>query len=432
VLAGNYVTQPGDTLAALALRFRTEPAVITARNPGLAALGPALEQTLPPGTPLDMPLEALPAEAWAVLLVPDSEVVYAPGAAAFDVRGYVLSQPGFLAGYAETLQAGQAPLAGWEIVALYARRYSVHPRLLLALLEMQSGALSNPAPEPYFREHPLGADSPAMLPGLSHQLGWAGSQLNYGYYAWRAGSQLSFPTADGPWRQADVRLNAGTFAVSRLLGLLYRSAAFPEAAARFAAVYQELFGNPFFLAVEPLLPGGLAQPAMQLPFEPGRTWTFTGGPHAPYGRTLPWAALDFAPPAEQPGCAASPEWVTAVAAGTVTYSHEGLLELDLGDGWTVVYLHLATLDRAPAGTVAAAGQRLGHPSCEGGRSTGSHVHLSRKYNGEWMAADGFAPFVLSGWRARNGTTTYLGTLTRGDRVLEACACAKAEQRIALD
>ena len=42
---------------------------------------------------------------------------------------------------------------------------------------------------------------------------------------------------------------------------------------------------------------------------------------------------------------------------------------------------------------------LGHPSCEGGQATGTHVHIARKYNGEWLAADGPLPMVLSGWIA---------------------------------
>ena len=33
--------------------------------------------------------------------------------------------------------------------------------------------------------------------------------------------------------------------------------------------YFFLFGNPFDLAIEPLVPPNLQQPAMQLPFEPG-------------------------------------------------------------------------------------------------------------------------------------------------------------------
>jgi murein DD-endopeptidase MepM/ murein hydrolase activator NlpD len=128
----------------------------------------------------------------------------------------------------------------------------------------------------------------------------------------------------------------------------------------------------------------------------------------------------------------SPEWVVAAADGVVVLSEDGLVELDVGGGWSVVYLHVATHERAPLGTVVRAGERLGHPSCEGGRATASHLHLARKYNGEWMAADGPVPFVMSGWVARFGAGAYRGTLTRGDQVIEACACATAVTRLWLE
>jgi hypothetical protein len=52
-------------------------------------------------------------------------------------------------------------------------------------------------------------------------------------------------------------------------------------------------------------------------------------------------------------------------------------------------------------------------------ATGTHVHVARKYNGEWIAADGPMPFVLSGWEAHAGDAAYQGTLTRGDATVYA-------------
>jgi LasA protease len=431
---GNYTVQPGDTLEALTRRFRTDAAAIVLRNPSLVALGFAQAQTLPPGMRLDLPLAGVPANAFAIPLMPDSEVVYSPGAAGFDVRDFVLAQPGFLASYYQAIEPGQPPKAGWEIVSQYARNYSLNPRLLLALLEFQSGALSNPNPAPEVRAHPLGATGPEMQAGLSHQLGWLGNQLNYGYYGWRSGAILNFSLADGAFRSAGSELNAGSFAVARVLGLLHRSDSFARAVTSdgLSAVYRSLFGDPFALAWDPLVPGGLAQPEMQLPFEPGKAWAFTGGPHSAWGRTLPWAALDFAPPAELPGCVTSPEWVTAVRDGVVITSQDGMVELDVGDGWVVVYLHIASQDRVAVGSLLRAGDRVGHPSCEGGRATGAHVHISRRYNGEWVPADGYAPFVLSGWRASFGSTTYLGALSNGSRTIEANAGGGGSTRLWLE
>jgi hypothetical protein len=412
-------------MPALALRFRVEPAALLRDNPGLP-----LTQTLVAGPFLTLPAGAH-LDGFGTRLLPDGEVIYSPGAYGFDVRGFVLSQPGFLATYTEVVTDTLPAQPGWQIVLDAARHFSLNPRLLLALLEYQSGALSNPAADPYVQEHALGVDAPSLEPGLSHQLGWAGNQLNYGYYGWRDGSALSFALADGAFRTGDGRLNAGSFAVARLLGLMYRSDGFARAvsAEGVMAVYSRLFGAPWARADPLLIPGGLTQPEMQLPFEPGRQWALTGGPHAPWGRTLPWGALDFGPPAKQSGCAASPEWAVAVRDGVVTVSETGLVELDVGAGWTVMYLHLATLDRIPAGTAVRAGDRLGHPSCEGGRANGSHLHLARRYNGEWVPADGYAPFVLSGWVAHFGGSAYYGSLTRGSEIVEACSCANAATRL---
>jgi hypothetical protein len=40
------------------------------------------------------------------------------------------------------------------------------------------------------------------------------------------------------------------------------------------------------------------------------------------------------------------------------------------------------------------------------------VHIARKYNGEWILADGPLPFDLSGWVAHAGSRIYEGTMTR--------------------
>jgi hypothetical protein len=63
--------------------------------------------------------------------------------------------------------------------------------------------------------------------------------------------------------------------------------------------------------------------------------------------------------------------------------------------------------------------KLGHPSCEGGFATGTHLHVARKYNGEWIAADGPLPFNLDGWTAHSNGQPYKGTLTRDGKTITA-------------
>jgi hypothetical protein len=62
---------------------------------------------------------------------------------------------------------------------------------------------------------------------------------------------------------------------------------------------------------------------------------------------------------------------------------------------------------------------VGHASCEGGFSTGAHLHIARRYNGVWIAADGDLPFVMDGWVSAGYGSEYNGSLIKGDRIVEA-------------
>ena len=88
-------------------------------------------------------------------------------------------------------------------------------------------------------------------------------------------------------------------------------------------------------------------------------------------------------------------------------------------GWVLVYMHIAEQDRVAVGTWVEVDAPLGHPSCEGGAATGTHVHLARKYNGEWVAANGPLSLVLSGWTAHAGERRYEGTLEKDGQVVTA-------------
>ena len=76
-----------------------------------------------------------------------------------------------------------------------------------------------------------------------------------------------------------------------------------------------------------------------------------------------------------------------------------------------------------------AGDPIGLPSCEGGKTTGTHIHIARKYNGEWMAASGAVPFDLEGWVAVNGNQAYQGQLVKFGKVVQACECSDQESQI---
>jgi LasA protease len=428
-----YQVQSGDTLQALAQRFQIPVERLQSDGP-LPEMG-----FLSPGLTLLFPGTVRAGEPEALLL-PDSEVVYSPAAATFDIERYVQDAGGYLAGHGEYLRS-----TGWssaaEIVSRVTREFSINPRLLLSLLEYECGCLRGPLKQGIDPDYLLGVPG-YRNKGLYHQLEWASNRLSEGYYGWRSGALIEFQGSDGIMMRPSPGLNAGSVAVAYYFvqkalnssqeASVWQSAIAPHAG--LSALDLELFGDPWQRAAASgvLLPGGLAQPELQLPFEPGVLWSYSSGPHPAWGTVGAQAALDFAPAVPISGCVQTNAWVIAMADGLVVRSELGLVVQDLymsqaeepidgreETGWVVIYLHIEDRERVAKGTYLKAGDRIGHPSCEGGRANGTHVHVARKYNGEWMAADGPVPFVLSDWTAHAGEAPYKGTLTMGKTTLVA-------------
>ncbi|RMG98614.1 MAG: LysM peptidoglycan-binding domain-containing protein, partial [Chloroflexi bacterium] len=363
-------------------------------------------------------------------IIPDSELVYGPAAKAFDVRTFANPYNGYLLTYQEEVEG--VLLAGPEIVSLVAHRFSVNPRLLLAVLEYRSGWVTKPAGQGATETlYPLGYVNERAA-GLYRQLSWAADKLNMGYYGRSEGGLTSFLVGTDTRVAFAPTINDGTAGVQLMLGAHptanYNTWLHDTSTTGLFATYAKLFGNPFAYTVDPLWPPNLEQPPFQLPWSPDETWFFTGGPHGGWASGSAWAALDFVPDGEQLGCVPSDAWVRAIADGVVSRSDFGAVVVDLdgdgfaGTGWAITYMHLESRDRIPAGTFVQAGERLGHPSCEGGFSNGTHVHIARTYNGRWVAADGPIPFVMGGWVSRGLGREYDGQLVRGNIIKEACEC----------
>lgn len=436
-----YAIQSGDTLSQLAILYGTQIAEILRLNPGLT------ETTiLVPGQTILMP--GRPTQTTPnIKLIPDSELVYSPAVGKFDVAAYIRFQPGFIRVYSEDVGNGRF-MSGAEIVQFVAQSASVNPRLLLAMLEYRSGWITNPVPSQEAITYPMGNRSERAKSLLS-QLDWAAGQLNAGYYGWRTRGLTTLEFPDRSRLAFAPELNAGTVGVQYFLA---RSAVSRDQWAAdvsvngFFTTYMALFGDPFRSALEPLIPPNLTQPPLIFPFPQGETWYFTSGPHGGWDARLSgWAAIDFAPPRPsddilltQGNCYISPNFATAMAAGLVVRSGDGVVVIDLdldGDertGWTLVYLHIAEQDRTPAGTMLPVGGRVGRPSCEGLylNSLGTHIHVARRYNGEWIVADCTActqdapriPFILSGWEVKGlPGQVYEGYLQQDGQVRRANA-----------
>ena len=424
--SGLYTVQAGDTLSIIAAQYgMTADELLAANeleNPNVLEVGQQLN--IPGGTEIYSPDNKL---------IPDSELVYGPAASSFSVAATVKYRQGFLKAYSEEVDG--TLYSGVELVDMIAQWYSVNPRLLLALLEYRGNWLSNPYPTEEQLRYPMGIVKTGRE-GLYRQLWDAADALNTGYYGWKYRGLTMLAFTGGLRVLYAPGLNPGTVGVQYMLSLQntaeqWQQDVHPNG---FFAAYTALFGDPFALAVEPITPLNLTQPTLTLPFASGEEWVYTGGPHGAYNSGSAWGAVDFAPPkpsdellTAQGSCYISPNWVTAAAPGIVARSGNGWVILDLdGDGnehtgWTLIYLHIDDHERIAAGTKVEAGTQLGHPSCQGGVSTGTHLHFTRRYNGEWIptACEQCAPyasvpsFVLGEWTFYGFTNNeYQGYMTR--------------------
>lgn len=401
----SYVVQPGDTLSGIAAEYGVRLETLLELNQitdaNLISVGQTLELPAEPNT-----------TSPATQIIPDDRLVRGPASKAFDTIAFVNQQNGYIRTATDIVE--EKLLSAAEVVQRVSQEYSVDARLLLAILEYRSKWLTTNVTDENIKRFPIqGMPSPDGFDraGLYKQLAWLANQLNTGYYGWKYGNLRNLEFDDGTRLKLATELNAATIGIQRFFSL-QRGYSQWEAAVSTSGLnqtYTMLFGDPFAGSVISLIPPNLVQPALTLPFASGQTWFFTGGPHGGWGSGSAWSAIDFAPPDDRtddsPLCYVSDFWVTAVADGVIARSSDGAVVLDLdGDGddttgWTILYLHMAAEGRVAAGTVVKTGDHIGKPSCEGGFSTATHMHIARLYNGEWLpaSAEGVAPFVMSGW-----------------------------------
>ena len=419
-----YYAQSGDWLPAVANRFGVDVTEITSPKilPGTGFLDAGTLLIIP--NRLDPTIQFTP----SLQLIPDSEVIYSATSAGFDVKQYVKDAGGYLSTYREWLTTTEWTTGAQEIERL-AYENSMNPRLLLALLDYEAGWVRGKPTDQFHTDYPLGQEN-YRNKGMFSQLTWGVNQLYIGYYGWRKGDITQVTFSDGTALRIDPTLNAGTVAVMTLFSRHHTYNEWlriMDANGGFPSFYQGMFGDPWVRAdaIGNFFPPGFKQPPMSLPFEPGHTWSYTGGPHSAWGTDGPLAAVDFAPENDKPGCFVTTSWVLAMMSGLVVRSGNGVVVVDMdGDGseqtgWNILYLHIADKDRVALGQWVEQDGLIGHASCEGGKATGTHVHVARKYNGEWMLADGPVPFTMDGWTVVAGDEPYVGKLVDGNRVITA-------------
>jgi murein DD-endopeptidase MepM/ murein hydrolase activator NlpD len=302
---------------------------------------------------------------------------------------------------------------------------------LLALLEHYGGWVTNPTPTEVALQQPMGPYNPRGS-DLYLALSFTANRINAGYYGYKRDGFWIFDLPDRSQALSARGVNAGTIGVQNILAIQSDWETWQQelSPTGFMATYKALFGDLAQYDIGPPVPIDLTQPPLSLPWQKGKGFYFTSGPHAGYVDGSAWAAVDFGPPDVLGNCFYSNEPVTAAADGVVVVARPGEVYLDLdGDGhiqtgWSLFYLHVVADLEQPiqVGQRLKQGDLIGYASCEGGLANSSHIHFARRYNGEWLAAGGPVPMNLSGWVVQSNLSPYQGKMMKGDEIREACEC----------
>lgn len=294
-----------------------------------------------------------------------------------------------------------------EAISHWAGYTSISPKVLLALMEQQSGAISKGGSAKAATQRPFG--NLTRESGFADQVHDVAHQLANHMYA---DTKSSGTSEFGASKAASHPLQA-LFEAHADGNSLNANAAPALAMQEFAQTYQRLFGKSFTLAAPTLAINNpaLAGPAngvLQFPFPVGASW-HVGGAHTNTGSgNYPMSSLDMSQGGGW-GSNQSNVWVSSSASGSFKRHSSCFAEIVHAGGWSTTYYHLMNIQYNTGATVNK-GVRLANPAntqaqalCNGGSSTGPHEHFSLKNNGSWYHLNGV---YLSGWQITATGTSY--------------------------
>lgn len=184
----------------------------------------------------------------------------------------------------------------------------------------------------------------------------------------------------------------------------------------YAQTFQRLFGTPTAELLQPRnrvarqlqAKAALAPPSnlMQLPWRQGYSWQ-PNGAHSNSGSGYPYSSFDAS--YDWPRWGSATYSVVAAHAGTVRVLSRCQVRVTHPSGWATNYYHMDQI-QVSNGQQVSADTKLGVYAsnintalCEGGSSTGPHLHFSLLYNGAFVSLQGasFGPY-----RINVGTSNY--------------------------
>ncbi|BBN82836.1 peptidase M23 [Pseudoalteromonas sp. A25] len=315
----------------------------------------------------------------ALQVIDEHAFLFADALQNFDLRGFLLSNAPHLE-------------EKTEVILHWAGYSSINPKLLLAMMEVQSQILSAPNKQNFSK--PFTTLSSQM--GFDNQIKDIALSLSKRYYAYQQYLEENASSSKPVTNASTVALTS-LFDTQNLNNLLKQ--------------YEHLFNKESLLftanaATKPQHVEPQEHFTMQLPWPSGYAW-YSGGAHSNTGSGYPYSSLDFNNGSG--GWGSNTPWVQAAHGGTVTRYSSCSIRVTHSSGYATQYYHMDSL-QYQSGDVISSGSWLGRYAynknqalCQGGSSTGPHVHFSLLNNGRFISLHNW---YISGYRIDVGNRNY--------------------------
>ena len=346
-------------------------------------------------------------------ILSNGQFVYGPNVGDFSLALYLQGNAPHLVGLAESLY-GRADY------------FSINPKVYLTLFEVTAHLLADPDPDRLADPFGLDGDFITQVDRLSETLVNA-YYLHLYTYSQLPANQRILPgviSRDGVSLAVDPAVNAGSYAIMAGLAKLVNADQLPgllnvDHPAGFFQTWLRLFpgDDPRDESNHIYHPGeisavGAPNELLQLPYPVGESWKPNGVHDAAGGGDgTPFtdgASIDFSPTWPAWNTDTSNMWVVAAASGTPNRISSCSFRISHADGWATSYYHLDNIQSFSGwinrnDRIGILANTYAQATCNGGFSTGPHLHFSLRHNGALVSIDGTP---LSGWYVHAGRWNY--------------------------
>jgi murein DD-endopeptidase MepM/ murein hydrolase activator NlpD len=398
--------QPSPTPAAVLQAtptVTTGPAATSAPLPS-ATTAPAIETP----SPLPSVTPAAPTEGF----FHPARLSYAPDFADDRLQAFLAEQAGPLKEV--RVQIGSRSQSFAAVLTSLSSLYSFSPKVMLALIEAQSGLLTAAQPTSDQIGWAVGYQADGRR-GIYAQLRWASLEIRQALRDYALGYGNSLPPlefADGSEQQVDPTLSLSRYVLARVLAPTTTPGNLNNRLDRFLNTYSQLFEDPRPAPTDWPEP---AEPFLSPPMEEIVPITSFFDHDTPFlqkngslltfwGRSETDIAFAYDGHTGWDYALAPPDLVLAAAEGRVIFagnSDDGCATparaviVDHGNGYRTLYWHLATIE-VEAGQVVERGAVLGMAG-ESGCVTGPHLHFQVQYLGRDVDPYGWCGSAPDNW-----------------------------------